>query len=190
MSTSAYSRKKQPEQVRRALLDAAVALAEEQGLVGVTVQAVADRAGVTKGGLFHHFPNKQALVEAAFDDIIARMDSTIDRLIERDGETEGCFTRAYVTTTFDDCGPGSSVSANALSISMITDPALRVRWGNWMAGRLRRHQATDDRPHLAVVRLAADGYWFAHILQVQDESQADLDALRARLIAMSTGPAQ
>jgi AcrR family transcriptional regulator len=41
MNVTAYNRPKQPEQVRRALLDAAVALAEEQGLGGITVQAVA-----------------------------------------------------------------------------------------------------------------------------------------------------
>jgi hypothetical protein len=39
--------------------DAALQLGYEQGLVGVTVQAVAQRAGVTKGGLFHHFRAKK-----------------------------------------------------------------------------------------------------------------------------------
>jgi hypothetical protein len=47
---NAYTRIKQPELVRRALLDHAAKLAVEQGLAAVTVQAVSDAAGVTKGG--------------------------------------------------------------------------------------------------------------------------------------------
>ena len=49
MSDNAYSRKKQPEQVRRALLDCAATLAVEGGLSAVTLQAVAAAAanGVT-----------------------------------------------------------------------------------------------------------------------------------------------
>jgi DNA-binding transcriptional regulator YbjK len=56
-----YHRQKQPEAVRRALLEQAARLAVEQGVAAVTVQAIADAAGVTKGGLTHHFPSKQAL---------------------------------------------------------------------------------------------------------------------------------
>ncbi len=46
---TAYNRKKQPELVRRTLLDCAAKLALEQGLAAVTVQAVSHAAGVTKG---------------------------------------------------------------------------------------------------------------------------------------------
>src|SRR5581483_4435078 len=55
MPASAYTRAKQPEQVRRALLDCAATIAMDHGVSGITVQAVAAAAGVTKGGLFHHF---------------------------------------------------------------------------------------------------------------------------------------
>ena len=63
--TNAHERKKQPEVVRRNLLDCAAKLAAEQGVAALSVQAVADAAGVTKGGLFHHFPSKQVLLEAS-----------------------------------------------------------------------------------------------------------------------------
>ena len=59
MMVNAHHRKKQPEQVRRTLLDCAARIAAEQGIANVTVQAVAEAAGVTKGGLFHHFPEQK-----------------------------------------------------------------------------------------------------------------------------------
>ena len=83
MPASAYTRAKQPEQVRRALLDHAAAIAMDHGVSGITVQAVAAAAGVTKGGLFHHFGSKQALIEGLFADLLARVDAEIDALSKR-----------------------------------------------------------------------------------------------------------
>src|SRR3546814_10243849 len=54
-----HQRKKQPELVRRSLIDCAARIVAEAGVGGATIQAVADAAGVTKGGLLHHFPSKQ-----------------------------------------------------------------------------------------------------------------------------------
>ncbi len=183
MNTTAYNRPKQPEQVRRALLEAAVALAEEQGLGGITVQAVADRAGVTKGGLFHHFTNKQVLIDAVFDFMLEQMEESLDRLIAEDEGGHGCFTRAYVVSTFECCS--QALSGQALTISMVTDPALRRRWGQWINERLIRHADTDSDPRLRVVRLAADGYWFARVLHDGDHGPETPEALQARLIAMT-----
>ena len=42
-------------QTREALLDAGVALAEEHGLAGVSVNMVVARAGVAKGTFYVHF---------------------------------------------------------------------------------------------------------------------------------------
>ncbi|PVM86042.1 TetR family transcriptional regulator [Caulobacter radicis] len=183
MNTTAYNRPKQPEQVRRALLDAAVALAEEQGLGGITVQAVADRAGVTKGGLFHHFGNKQALIDAVFDFMLEQMEEALDRLMAQDEGGHGSFTRAYVVSTFECCD--QALSGQALTISMVTDPALRRRWRTWIDARLVRHADTDSDPRLHVVRLAADGYWFARVLHDGDPGTESPDALQTRLIAMT-----
>ncbi|MFF4615626.1 TetR/AcrR family transcriptional regulator [Nonomuraea jabiensis] len=38
-----------------------------EGAEALTLEAVARRAGVSKGGLFYHFPTKQALVAAMVD---------------------------------------------------------------------------------------------------------------------------
>lgn len=51
---------------RQAIVDAALALVAEQGSLP-TAQAVAERAGVAKRSLFHHFPDMEALLAQAAD---------------------------------------------------------------------------------------------------------------------------
>lgn len=50
--------------MRHHLLWAALATALEKGFGHVTLDAIAQRAGVSKGGLLHYFPNKATLIEA------------------------------------------------------------------------------------------------------------------------------
>lgn len=47
---------------RARLLSAADQIAAESGAAGVSLDAVAARAGVSKGGLLYHFPTKVALL--------------------------------------------------------------------------------------------------------------------------------
>lgn len=55
------------ESTREALVESAVELFTRHGYAGTALDAVARRARVTKGALYHHFSGKQALFEVAFD---------------------------------------------------------------------------------------------------------------------------
>ncbi|MGQ0842031.1 TetR/AcrR family transcriptional regulator [Actinokineospora sp.] len=55
------------ESTRQALVDSAVELFTKRGYAATSLDAIAKRARVTKGALYHHFSGKQALFEAAFD---------------------------------------------------------------------------------------------------------------------------
>lgn len=185
MPEGRYTRAKQPELVRRALLDCAATIAMDHGVAGVTVQAVAAAAGVTKGGLFHHFGSKQALIEGLFADLLARVDAEIDAAVEADPKPRGSFTRAYVNAVFTGKAFGFATPWAALSMVVVTDPPLRRLWNDWIKARLKRHRATDAAPDLHVVRLAADGAWLSHVTTGQTRMSADLRAVHARLLAQT-----
>lgn len=58
--------KKEPKEVRiETLLAAAVEEFIEKGYDGASVDAIAKKAGVSKGGFYHHFPNKEVLLMEA-----------------------------------------------------------------------------------------------------------------------------
>ncbi|MCD0167012.1 TetR/AcrR family transcriptional regulator, partial [Deinococcus sp. 12RED42] len=54
-------RSRQPELTRAALLAAASTVLREQG-ASLSLDAVARAAGVSKGGLLHHYPTRDALL--------------------------------------------------------------------------------------------------------------------------------
>ncbi|MFS8122544.1 TetR/AcrR family transcriptional regulator [Rhizobium sp. BR 250] len=183
--TNAHERKKQPEIVRRNLLDCAAKLAADQGVAALSVQAVADAAGVTKGGLFHHFASKQVLLEAVMTDLLSALDAEIDAFVSQDCEAYGSFTRAYVNAVFADRDRESGRQWAALSVSMVGEPSLRRMWTGWFEARLARHKETDDGVILELVRLAADGIWFADLLAEDGRAGGDRAALKARMIAQT-----
>ncbi|WP_202948096.1 TetR/AcrR family transcriptional regulator [Caulobacter sp. AP07] len=166
------------------MLDCAIDIAAEQGLANVTVSAVAVAAGVTKGGLFHHFASKQALVEAMVDDLLERLDQQIDQEMDDEPTAPGRFTRAYVSATLTmDERPRRAWTA--LGGSLAIDSSLTPRWTAWMDARLRRHADTDAAPLFEVIRLAVDGAWLAQI----SGAAHGIDAFRLRktLLDLSRG---
>ena len=156
---SGYERRKEPEKVRAALIQAAAHLIAEQGLPRLTVDAVARAAGVTKGGLFHHFPSKQDLVRGVQETMIAFADETINAQMATDPEPHGRYTRAYLDGVFADHKLGGNTSSRTLCLAMLADPDLQEGWSTWVEGRVALHAATDDNPACTLVRLAADGAW-------------------------------
>jgi len=56
-----------PEARRQQLLDAALGVILEQGYAGVSIEAIARSAGVTRPVVYDHFPNLGLLLKALFD---------------------------------------------------------------------------------------------------------------------------
>lgn len=121
------ARSKQPELVRRRLLDNA-AIAARDGLAGVSIQSVTLASGVTKGGVFHHFPSKQSLLDTMFGELLERLDAALDDRIARDLVAYGRFTRAYVQLMFEGASKEIGNACAALSASMMVEPSLRRMW--------------------------------------------------------------
>ncbi|MEO0035855.1 MAG: hypothetical protein RLZZ501_1878 [Pseudomonadota bacterium] len=180
----AHARPKQPDLLRRQLLDCALRLVTEQGLTALTVQAVAEAAGATKGGLFHHFPSKRALIEAVFAELLALFEAGIEAEMARDPEPRGRFTRAYVVATFADHGLGLGNPVFAKTLSLFDDPGLVQSWSDWLAERTRRHADTDGGDWFETLRLAADGAWIARVCRVEGVA-VDPAALCRHLLALT-----
>ena len=65
------------EQTRAAILDAALAQASEAGFESLTIGSLAERAGLSKSGLFAHFGSREELQVAAIEAAAGRFTQTV-----------------------------------------------------------------------------------------------------------------
>ena len=177
--TEAHRRKKQPDLVRADLLRSAAEIAAAEGMPAVTLDAVAARAGVTRGGLQHHFRSKQALLEALFCEMRQQFAADIAAEATADPHEHGRMTRAYVrVVTREPATDGEANAMRALLAVLLTEPELRERWSDWWSQTTVAEAAATDTAKLAICRLAADGLWMSTLL----DFEAISPALRSEVI--------
>ena len=157
----AHKRVKDPQAIRRRLMDEAKKLAIESGISAITVQAVASAAGVTKGGFLHHFPSKQALIDAIFEEVLDQLASEIGARASKDRVAHGAFTRAYIDLAFGGEEPAMDQTWIALSLLMLDDPALRMKWTEWLNDQLSEYGEDQGNVELSIARFAVDRAWLA-----------------------------
>lgn len=184
---SSHGRKKQPDAVRREVLNRGAMLCATKAVASVSLQEVADAAGVTKGGLLHHFPSKESLVTAIVDELLERFESDIEELASRDPERYGRFTRAYINVTFAMMAETELAHWKALIMILLTEPVLTERWNQWLERKLEEHEETDSSPELQLARYAVDGIWFAGLLGSEPDARETAHA-RASLMQMTVKP--
>ncbi|NTW01817.1 MAG: TetR/AcrR family transcriptional regulator, partial [Oscillochloris sp.] len=81
---------------REAILAAACRVVRAEGGSRLTLEAVAREAGVSKGGLLYHFPNKEALIGGLIDQICTDFDAAIEHELVTDSVPgPGRWVRAY-----------------------------------------------------------------------------------------------
>jgi AcrR family transcriptional regulator len=68
---------------RARILSAAVDLFGQQGYDGTSVNQVIERAGVAKGGFYHHFASKESLLYEVYGDLITRQLAELDEILAR-----------------------------------------------------------------------------------------------------------
>lgn len=158
-------REKQPEVLRSLLLKTAGEIILQRGVPGLTLDAVAAGAGVSKGGLLHHFSNKPALIEAVFCNVLEKCEEEIRSFAQKDPDPRGRFTRAYLkmVSRIDERIEGRLVGL--FTLEMHTVKHLRKRWNDWIEKQEKTYGESPPSLSCCIVRAAADGLWLSTLTQ-------------------------
>jgi TetR/AcrR family transcriptional regulator len=101
------SRKNSPGQGSQTILAAARRLFAEHGFDAVSLNAIAERAGVSKANIFHHFGSKEALYLAVMRDVCSRTSELLHAFVTESGtfsERIHHFARAHLRHLIDNAG--------------------------------------------------------------------------------------
>jgi len=155
---------KSGEKTRQIILTAANRIVLNQGVDHLTLEATAREAGVSKGGLLYHFPNKEALIVGMIHSYLDRFAADLNRAAA-DGDTtaNGRWVHAYLETTFSDNQRTPRMNAGLLA-AIATNPSLLSPVQKSFAEWMRLLEADGIDPVTAtIVRLAADGLWLVEL---------------------------
>lgn len=99
---------------RRALIDAAAACLDEDGIAGLSTRAITETAGLAKGALYTYFDSKEALIiEVAKQHEIAFLGDFLETIDPTDSTWQDFFGR-FLVAIF--CDPDDRQSPSQLSI--------------------------------------------------------------------------
>lgn len=161
-----------------------------QGVAGLTLDAVAQMAGVSKGGLLHHFASKQALLDALYNELLEQMDAQISNAMKKDPLTFGSFSRAYITV--NTTASSQKKQARLIEVMMLeslSQEKMRQRWDTWLEQRLHKSGPEERSVRLMLARYAADGLWLNDLMHTAQPGARQRKTIIRQLLAM-TLPAQ
>lgn len=144
-------RKNKPQEVRQNLLDAVQTLILSEGIGQVSIQKIADTAGVSKGGLFHHFKHKDELLAAYFDALLDEFDALLQAYPITDYRD---FISAYARLTFD--GVAHYGNQSMILLQFMSQKVYQQKWQDWLA----KWESLDGVSfELTAWRYVIDGIW-------------------------------
>lgn len=178
-----------PPDARTRVLDAAEALVTARGVAGLTLEAAARGAGVSKGGLLYHFASKEALLEA----LLARMSEFIgaefQACVAAQPEGPGRVARAMIEWGFGSgehaCDERHERAAAVFLAAFHHDPVLLDPIRAVIA-KMREAVAADGLTpgHGAAIMAAGDGLFMARIFRLYEPTEAERAEMRAALIRL------
>ena len=96
--------------LRTKIVETALAIVGQQSISRLTLEEVARSAGISKGGLLYHFPNKQSLVQAMTSYVTELIAALCERHYARLPVGPNRRLKAYVLANFEITEPGRATS--------------------------------------------------------------------------------
>src|SRR5690606_6305646 len=110
---------------RDKIVAAAVELAKEVGPGHVSLDAVAQRAGVSKGGLLYNFPTKNKLLEAIVAYHLDKFENALLEKMEKSSSKDDSVIAACVDLFEMDCKEGLPPASGFLA-ALVENPDLML----------------------------------------------------------------
>jgi len=178
---------------RTRILDAAEAITRARGVTGLTLEAAAREAGVSKGGLLYHFASKEALLTAMLNRLAEFVSADFVASLERLPEGPGRVARAMLAWGLEapqqDVNDRCDRAAAVFLAAFHHDPALLDPMRAVIA-RMREAVAADGLPpgHGMAIMAAMDGLFMARVFGLYALGAAERAAVHAALSRLIEAP--
>ncbi|WP_163538548.1 TetR/AcrR family transcriptional regulator [Gracilibacillus sp. YIM 98692] len=151
------------ESKRHKILEAAALIVKEKGSDALTLNAVAERAKVSKGGLLYHFSTKESLVEGLVQHMNEIYRYNVEELVEKDEKDQGKWARSFIHVMHDKSVENETISAGMLAAQGMNPKLLKPLQDTYADWQNNIEHDGIDHVDATILRLAVDGLWLSEI---------------------------
>ena len=154
-----YSRKKEPELNKQLIIDAATEIGSETDWHQVTFQAIADKTGLSKGGIIHHFRNKEELLDELMSRSLSELKSWLEQYKAENGEKDG--ELGYLKSVFEQRNDARYAKTMRIVLQAIMiNPKYTEQWLDWYNENILPSDSEELSVKSLIIILIADGIWY------------------------------
>lgn len=175
---------RKPTITREKLLELAEEIVRTDGVKALTVDALAQAAKISKGGVQYSFASKDELIKALVDRWTSQFDA---ELADNDDQTMSGIIRRYIAVTRTSQGAMNAKLAG-LMIAYIQDPENLKETRAWYQSMFDKFAGKDpDAQAVRVAFLAVEGLFQLRIAGIDEEGAwlgflDDVEAVLSRLL--------
>ena len=174
------------KRTRHKLLQSASRVILSQGLPGLTLDAVAQQAEMSKGSLLYHFPSKDALIAGLLQQLVELMQSSMQAELAREAVGRpGRMLRAWIRSAFsDDLRQHDIVAALIVIVASAPDVLQNVRP---LFEEAQREASGDGvEPSRAMyIWSSAFGHWLLRVFNLAPMTAQVETRMRAELLKLT-----
>lgn len=166
---------------RARILEAASELAREMGPGNISLDAVAARAGLSKGGLLYNFPSKAKLMEALVELHVSRHCEALAAAQAHHSCAPNSLARAMVEVFRKECREKEAKPSGILA-AIAENPAFLEPIRTYQRALVGRLKSESEDPQLAaLVFLVIEGMRSQHLFEFASFSTEETDRILRRL---------
>lgn len=152
----------------------------EEGMQKLTIEHVANKSGLTKGGVLYHFESKEQLILKMNEMAIAQHEANIAHFKKQlTGAYQ--FTRAYAMATLEVLNKPEDVLLPAVFISSQENKKSEQLWvrisEKWNESF---HEDEGDLSKILELRMICDGVWFSMMYQHGEDLKEEMKEIIER----------
>lgn len=141
------------------LFEAAQRIINSKGVSHLTLDNIAKEAGISKGGLLHYFPNKNALIREGISTVLENYAEEMEKLSSKD-PNNGHFLRSYAEVSLNN---PQQLTAGLMAAAATDLELLKPIQDHYESWQKKIEEDGLDPVLATMIRLTIDGLWFCDL---------------------------
>ncbi len=177
-------------ETKKLIFEACSRILRREGLSSLTLDAVADEANLSKGGLLYHFPNKVALIDGLFNYHNNIFEERLQELTAVEGDVPGAWLRAYALASIEQITnpENASLYASLFAAEEKYASAHQLMRQKYIAWQEKVDRSDIDPVWATFLRLGVDGLWTSIKNQYAPPDDKRLEELKGLILRLTKLP--